>query len=147
MSNLFLMASWMCRWSSDWLHSNVKCVPIGWWYMQMKLWLVAIKFSTCSHWLAVLVHGRCCCTWRWSSDWLKSNFKRGIPIGRHLWCMAGVVVLADKALIGCNQMLKVFLLAGCTCRWSSDWLQSNVKRVPIGLLDMQMKLWLVAIKC
>ncbi len=105
-----------CRWSSDWLQSNVKRVPIGWLYVQMKLWLVAI------------------------------NVKR-VPIGWHFWCMSGVVVREDEAPIGCNQMLNVFLLAGYTCIWSSDWLQSNVKRVPIGWLYMQMKLWLVAIKC
>ncbi len=31
--------------------------------------------------------------------------------------MAGVVVRADKALIGCNQMLNVFLLAGTFGAW------------------------------
>ncbi len=70
------------------------------------------------------------CTCRWSSDWFQSKVKR-VPIGWRFKCMAGVIVRADKALIGCNQMLNVFLLAGCTCRWSSDWFQSNVKRVPI----------------
>ncbi len=47
--------------------------------------------------------------------------------------MADVVVRADEALIGSNQMLNVFLLAGIFGAWQ--------------VLYVQKKLLMVAVKC
>jgi hypothetical protein len=50
---------------------------------------------------------------------LQSNIK-SVPIGWQFWCMAGVVVHEDEALIGCNQILNiVFLLAGICGAWQA----------------------------
>ncbi len=109
-------------------------------YVQMRLWLVAIKCQTCSYWLAFLVHGRWC-TCRKSSGWLLSNVKR-VSIGWRFKSMTDVIVRADKDLIVCNQMLNVFLLASRNHILHEFLLITNARVV----LYVQMKLWLVARK-